>query len=66
MQVENPAAIRAIASHVHLLNNKQYSGGISMAKPIDIGLVPEKEDTRAFQKYLERPTFTREGLKPDT
>jgi hypothetical protein len=33
-----------------------------MAKPIEIGLVLEGEDARAFQKYLEHPTFTREGL----
>jgi hypothetical protein len=33
-----------------------------MAKPIEIGLVLEGEDAKAFQKYLEHPTFTREGL----
>nr|WP_320160472.1 hypothetical protein [uncultured Methanoregula sp.] len=33
-----------------------------MAKPIEIGLVLEGEDAIAFQKYLEHPTFTREGL----
>mgnify|MGYP001160691819 CR=1 FL=1 len=33
-----------------------------MAKPIEIGLVLEGEDARAFQKYLEHPTFTRDGL----
>jgi len=33
-----------------------------MAKPIEIGLVLEGEDAKAFQNYLEHPTFTREGL----
>ena len=33
-----------------------------MAKPIEIGLVLEVRDAIAFQKYLEHPTFTREGL----
>ena len=33
-----------------------------MAKPIEIGLVLEGEDAKAFQKYLEHPTFTRECL----
>jgi len=33
-----------------------------MAKPIEIGLVLEGEDARAFQTYLEHPTFTRDGL----
>jgi len=33
-----------------------------MAKPIEIGLVLEGEDAKAFRKYLEHPTFTREGL----
>lgn len=38
------------------------SGVSGMAKPIEIGLVLEGEDAKAFQKYLEHPTFTREGL----
>ncbi len=33
-----------------------------MAKPIEIGLVLEGEDAKAFQNYLKRPTFTRECL----
>jgi hypothetical protein len=33
-----------------------------MTQPIEIGLVPEGEDAQAFQKYLEHPTFTRDGL----
>jgi hypothetical protein len=33
-----------------------------MAKPIEIGLVLEGEDAIAFQRYLQHPTFTREGL----
>ena len=33
-----------------------------VAKPIEIGLVLEGKDAKAFQKYLEHPTFTREGL----
>jgi hypothetical protein len=42
--------------------NNKLSKGESMAKPIEIGLVLEGEDARAFQKYLEHPTFTRDGL----
>ncbi|MCX6691962.1 MAG: hypothetical protein NTW33_07905 [Methanoregula sp.] len=33
-----------------------------MAKPIEIGLVLKGDDAKAFQNYLEHPTFTREGL----
>jgi len=57
-----PSIRDLISSHENIVNNKQYPGGNAMAKPIDIGLVLEGEDARAFQKYLEHPTFTREGL----
>lgn len=33
-----------------------------MAKPVEIGLLLEGEDAIAFRKYLEHPTFTKEGL----
>jgi hypothetical protein len=41
---------------------KSIPEGMIVAKPIEIGLVLEGKDAKAFQKYLEHPTFTREGL----
>ena len=47
---------------MHILNSKNIPEGMLMAKPIEIGLVLKGDDAKAFQKYLEHPTFTREGL----
>jgi len=50
-----------IISFAYIKSIKNILGDI-VAKPIEIGLVLEGEDAIAFQKYLEHPTFTREGL----
>jgi len=34
-----------------------------MAKPIELGLVLDKEDSARFQKYIDNPTHTEEGRK---
>jgi hypothetical protein len=34
-----------------------------MAKPIDLGLVLDREDSIRFQKYIDNPTHTEEGRK---
>lgn len=34
-----------------------------MAKPIELGLVLDLEDSIRFQKYIDNPTYTEEGRK---
>ena len=34
-----------------------------MAKPIELGLVLDREESVRFQKYIDNPTYTKEGRK---
>ena len=34
-----------------------------MAKPIEVGLVLDREESVRFQKYIDNPTYTGDGRK---
>ncbi|MCK9632119.1 MAG: hypothetical protein M0R30_10810 [Methanoregula sp.] len=34
-----------------------------MAKPIEPGLILDREESVRFQKYIDNPTYTEEGRK---
>lgn len=38
-------------------------GGGTLAKPIELGLTLDREDSIRFQKYLDNPTYSEEGLQ---
>jgi hypothetical protein len=40
-----------------------FARRIIMAKPIELGLPLEGNDAERFQKYIDNPTFPKEGLQ---
>jgi hypothetical protein len=40
-----------------------HQGGGIMAKPIELGLVLDREDSVRFQEYIDNPQYTESGRR---